>query len=348
MTQCEVSIVIVHKDHYELLQSCLRSVFESSAGLFFEVIVVDNCSKDSSLERVKTEFPTVKAIPSQTNLGFARAGNLGSNIACGKHLLFLNDDTLLGNSAIAMMIDFVERHRELRIGVAGALLIDKDGNSTHSFGQFPSVLRQVSIFLENLGIGNWEERQKKRAKDLRRTWFSVDYVTGAAMLIPRKVFEEMGGFDEDFFMYFEDAYLQFRMQEAGYRRCVITGPTVVHLGGGGRERTNKTRMNTYRSMLLYYRKSRSTWGFLLFCVFFLQMVLLHAVNPSFTMKENLGFIGSSIRLLSGCRLSGAVRLCHPHNRSRKEGEDQAELVEFGSSPPGSSLKSRLPEEGPTR
>jgi GT2 family glycosyltransferase len=290
MEGIDVSVVIVHWDGYPLLRDCMRSIYKRTTGVRFEIVVVDNGSTDGSTDAAKRDFPDAIVVRAGKNLGYGHGNNLGSRRSSGKYLLFLNDDTVLLNNAVKGFFEFAEGHPELRIGAIGPLLRDGKGDAANSFGDFPHPFSQVPIILENLGITHRERKAIEASRRSSRKWFPSDFVSGAALFVPRKVFEEMGGFDEDFFLYFEETELQYRMAASSLRRYVLDGPLIIHLGGGGCARSNRIRIETYRGMFLYYRKTHGGGKLLLFRLFAPLFVVMHLFHPSFTLRENLEFV----------------------------------------------------------
>jgi GT2 family glycosyltransferase len=282
-----VSIVIVHKDRYALLKACIESVVRYAGDTNIEIIVVDNGSSDGSVSRIVEELPSVRVISLCENVGFARGNNLGSKYATGRYLLFLNDDTLFIEDSLSVLLSFVEEHPELKIGAVGPILVDLKGNPVHSFGKFPSLIWQFIVALEKLGL---LQRQLEAKRHKHGGCRNVDYVTGASLLVPRQVFTEMKGFEEDFFLYFEDTELQHRMSKAGYGRYVVERARVVHLCGGGVPRANGTRIETYKSYFLYYRRTHILAAHVLFLTWILTFIWCHLFNTKYSIRENINFI----------------------------------------------------------
>lgn len=219
----DVSIIIVNYNTKHLLEDCLSSLYALTQSIDFEVIVVDNASSDDSETYITRKFPQVKWINSGGNIGFGRANNLGAKYADGKYLLLLNSDTLLLNNAIKAFYDYAETHSEEQIGALGGWLVDSNHNSNSSYGYFPSPCAEIQYLLQNCIL------KKKLHHEIE---MNVDYIIGADMFVLKKVFEELGGFDSNFFMYYEETDLQYRMAQNGYVRRIIVTPHIVHLEGG--------------------------------------------------------------------------------------------------------------------
>lgn len=219
----EVSIIIINYNTKRMLADCLSSVYNNTQGIEFEVIVVDNASTDGSEQYIRSLFPQVKWINSGGNIGFGRANNLGAKYAMGKYLFLLNSDTLLLNNALKAFYSYAESHKDENLGVLGCWLCDNEGKPNNSFGEFPTPNSEIRYLLGKIGI-------KKQCNI--EEGFDVDYIIGADMFIHRNVFEKFGGFDPNFFMYYEETDLQYRMAHKGYVRRIIDTPHIVHLEGG--------------------------------------------------------------------------------------------------------------------
>jgi GT2 family glycosyltransferase len=248
-----LSLLIISHNTRELTLACLRSVFEQTRGVSFEVIVVDNASADGSAAAIADEFPQMKLIRSATNLGFARANNLAAKRAEGRYLLLLNSDTEALEGAIEALVNFADRHPQA--GIVGGRTFFADGclNPT-------SCWRQPSLWsLLCLGTGLTSVFRRSRLFDPesygrwgRDTARRVDIVSGCCLLIRRELWESLGGFDERFFMYAEDADLCLRAGELGYDCMICPEARLIHHGGRSeRVREEKlVRLLTARTQLI--------------------------------------------------------------------------------------------------
>lgn len=291
----EVSIIIVNYNTLELTSNCIDSIFRWTQGVTFEVIVVDNGSLDGSITVLSCD-KRIRFIPLHENVGFGRANNRGMDEAYGKYFFLLNSDTLLFNNAVKLFLDFMESRPELNIGALGCRLIGNDGRHVLSFGNFPSeraILRDVIL---RLLLRQDAASQVPDMPD--EPVFRVDYVTGAGLFIRRSVVETYGGFDPDFFMYYEDTEWQYRMAKSGHGRYVIDTPEIVHLGGGssapdGRKLGKPSmafKIMVQRSQFLYMRKTRTRLRYLLFRAAY-AIVMLPAVfySPTYCRRERMKF-----------------------------------------------------------
>lgn len=223
-----VSVIIVNYNTKDLTLQTISSVYEQTNNIDFEIIVVDNASTDGSTEAIENTFPKVKLIKSSENLGFGRANNKGVEIAKGRNVFFLNPDTILLNNAVKILSDFLDNHPN--VGVCGGNLYDSDKNPTRSYWMFYSpiiwdlngMLRnkvEQLIYGKSYGF-NYTDKPKP-----------VAHIVGADMMIKREIFNEVGGFDKDFFMYREETELNFRIYKKGYRSMSVPDAKIIHLEG---------------------------------------------------------------------------------------------------------------------
>lgn len=272
-----VSVIIVNYNTKALTQQCIDSVFAKTDRLSFEVILVDNASTDGSKEFFERDS-RIKYIYSEKNLGFGRANNLGSEIACGDYLFLLNSDTYLVNNAIFLLWRQLENLRvngDAAIACAGAMLQDANGKIIHSYARFPNAGR--TLFLDTIGAILWKlhllkdlpdgsnYRDDQQRKDV--PFFSVDYITGADLMIRRDITHNFGLFDPAFFMYYEETEMQYRYYKMGIRSVICNGPQIVHLVGQSNKKPSPKRKTIeVESKLLFFRRKLSRVGYVFFAV----------------------------------------------------------------------------------
>lgn len=257
----DISVIIVNYNTRDLLADCIESIIENTAGVDYEIIIVDNASHDNSREAITSRFKYIKWVQSHENLGFGRANNMGAKHACGKYLFFLNSDTVLKNNALKLLVTAADNAGE-SLGAMGCILENPKGGTCHSYGKFISLKTEfcsmLSIYLRFI----------KTKENTNPPYITVptmvDYVTGADLLVPKTVFESTGGFDSDFFMYCEEVDWQKRMADTGLCRIVVPGPKIVHLEGGSDKSSDRiwsaSRLqNIYRSKRIYALKHFSTY-----------------------------------------------------------------------------------------
>lgn len=228
-----VSVVIVSYNTRELTLRCLRELkgHLAAEALSHEIWVVDNASKDNSAAAIESEFPDVKLIASEANLGFGPANNLAFERARGQFLLLLNTDAFLHEGALARLVEFLCDPNNERAGAVGPQLRNADGTLQVSCWKFPSPARS---WMESLGIARvlgahprWGDYYRWAHDQTRR----VDFVIGACLLVRREVYQEVGGFDPEFFLYAEESDWQRRMHAAGWEVAFLPDARATHLGG---------------------------------------------------------------------------------------------------------------------
>ena len=225
------SVLIVTFRNPDLTAACLRSVLAETDGPS-EVIVVDNASDDGTPDMVARDFPEVRLIRSPENLGFARANNLAAREARGEQLILLNPDTVVHDHALDRLVRF-SRERQ-RPGLTGGRTLRPSGEldpsscwgtmslwSLTCFATGLSTLARRSAWLDPESLGRWQRDSVRE----------VGVVTGCLLAVPRRVWDQLGGFDERFFMYGEDADLSIRAAAAGYTPMITPEATITHVVG---------------------------------------------------------------------------------------------------------------------
>ena len=225
----QLSVVIVSFNTAQMTLRCLDSVRADLAGIDAEVIVVDNGSTDNSVEAIRANAPWVKLIVSERNVGFGAGNNLALAQARGEYLLLLNTDAFPTAGAVSALMQYLKEHP--KTAVVGPKLLNADGSTQQSCFRFPTPLRS---WMENLWISTAMKRHP--SIDDYRFWAhdserSVDFVIGACILVRRSVYEQVGGFDERFFMYAEESDWMYRMRRAGWQIDFTPTAVVTHLGG---------------------------------------------------------------------------------------------------------------------
>lgn len=284
----DISVILVNYKTIDLVKQCILSIFLHVRDVSYEIIVVDNDSNDNCVQLLSKIFPTVTFIQAGANLGFGRANNLGVQHAKGRYLFFLNSDTLLLNNVFPYYLISIENTLSPKLdnpGVLGSLLLDGNGNVTHSYGTFPTlhgVLKDEALRLIRLR-GLMNARKSVSAANLPK---KVDYVTGANMFMPKEVFDSVGGFYPKFFMYFEETDLQYRLSNRNFHSYVVNGPKIIHLEGRSYKKNQRRRCNFARSLFLYL--SRHNSSFKLFCFRYLYFLLRCSslLKPGYTFKEH--------------------------------------------------------------
>jgi GT2 family glycosyltransferase len=246
-----ISVIVVNHDGGSQLRQCLASLGGSGSGV--EVLLVDNASTDDSVALVRAEFPHVRVLEQRANIGFGAANNLAAAEARGRALLLLNADAWLEEGALALLEARLERER--RLALVAPRLLYPDGRRQFAWSPernvFGEALQQVRNRHEGRG---WAHGFVLRAlsRMLGRIWY-----TAACVLVRADAYSEVGGFDERFFMYFEDVDLCVRLEAAGWRLGQEPRAVARHAGGFARRAAVD---ELYRpSQLRYYAIHRPAW-----------------------------------------------------------------------------------------
>lgn len=227
----EVSAIIVSCNTRAMTLDCLRDLFADLEGIPSEVIVVDNASTDGSADAIAGRFgPRVRLIRNGRNAGFAAASNIAMRAARGKYFLLLNSDAFVKAGAVKALAGYLDRHAG--VAAVGPRLLNADGTLQRSCYRFPSPWRAVcenlllsAAFPNSRWLGDYRAWSHDQERD-------VEMVIGACMLIRASVFEEVGPFDESFFLYAEETDLCLRMRQAGYRIVFLPSAVATHVAGG--------------------------------------------------------------------------------------------------------------------
>lgn len=298
----DVSIIIVNYNTKDLLANCLRSIYEKTKDVDFEVIVSDNGSTDGSIEMVKKNFPRALLIENNTNLGFGAANNRGLDIAKGKYVFYLNSDTLLLNNATKYFLDYFEENgQDENVGALGCNLINSSGDFIHSGGNFPNINLDIMDRICNiygfLKLAFMHMFFSKRLPSInkincKKHIGNIDYITGADLFLKNDC---NASFDEGFFMYCEETYLQFKLAEMKKKRLLIDGPQIIHLEGASSKKTSAdiiykegefSNVQNKISRIIYYKKIGEK-KIKIFILRFLTVILW--MNP-LILKKNAKYI----------------------------------------------------------
>jgi len=232
MAPIDLTIIVVSYNTRALTLRCLRSVFERTRGPAFELLVVDNASTDGSADAIARDFPQVRLMRSETNLGFARANNLAARAARGAYLLLLNPDTWILDDAIGTLLAFARAKAHAGIFGGRTLFADLTLNPTSCWGRptpWSALCRGLGLsavfrgsrWFDPEALGGWKRDSVRE----------VDIVTGCFLLLARDLWRELGGFDPTFHMYGEDADLCLRARRRGRPCLICPDAAIVHLGG---------------------------------------------------------------------------------------------------------------------
>lgn len=257
VTKVELSIVIVNFNTKEDLKICLKSIFDSTQIITFEVWVVDNNSSDGSSELVQNQFPNVRLIKNDQNAGFSRANNLALNQIETPFVLLLNPDTIVQDHVFDNTIAFLKANADA--GMVSCKLLKKDGTLDLACRRsFPSIFDGLC---RALGLSMMFPKSRMLAR-YNLTFLAendiseVDAVNGAFMMVKRAAMAETGLLDEDYFMYMEDLDWCFQFRKHGWKIFYVPTSRVIHLKGqSGKQSSGKMIREFFKSMEIFCRKN---------------------------------------------------------------------------------------------
>lgn len=277
----EVAIILVNYNTKNLTRDCLKSVYEKTMDVEFEIFIVDNNSQDGSIEMIEQEFPQVKLIKNPDNKGFGAANNIAIRQSNAKYIFCLNTDTLLINNAVKILYDYMEANTE--VGACGGQMYDKQMQPNCSVGNFPTIQR---IFLQYMGLNKifkkyWQEKiaPGKIVNYTKPT--DVDYIIGADLMLRKSVLDEIGLYDENIFLYGEESDLCYRIIKNNKRVVFVPTSEIIHLQGMSSHNVNTSKIQ-YISLIYWYKKNISYfWSIILqivLCFYFLAAFLASKKN----------------------------------------------------------------------
>lgn len=252
-----IGIVIVNWNAGVRLAQCIESIdsIEDCARLFETIVVVDNASGDGSADLTLRTTVPLTVIRNSVNKGFAAACNQGAQLLSSQYLLFLNPDTRLSEKGVLRTLGAMDRGRDRGVGIVGLQLLDDKGAVTRTCCRLPSAGRLLWELsgLDRLLI-RWPLGYRMREFDHLSTR-EVGHVIGACFLVRKEVFDDLGGFDERFFLYFEDLDFSWRARRAGWRSWFVAEESAYHQGGGCSKQIPARRLfYSWASRILFTRK----------------------------------------------------------------------------------------------
>lgn len=249
MRPMDLSIAIVSWNTREILDGCLASIFDTTHGIEFEVIVVDNASSDGTAEMVRGKYPRARVIKNSENVGFARANNRAYSVSSGRHFLLLNPDTICLGNALVLLVSFLDARKT--VGAVGPLVLNVDHTLQFSWARFPTFLNEC--------LGKPDRRlvctsAVPLTADAVRALgpFETDWVGGCCLMIRREAAERIGLMDESLFMYCEETDWCLRLSRDGWSIMVEPESEIVHLGG-------QSSIQVSTKAAGYLRASKSTY-----------------------------------------------------------------------------------------
>ncbi len=284
-----LSIIIVNYNVRDFLHHALVSLQKAMKGIRGEIIVVDNASDDGSIEMIKHRFPKVRLIASDSNLGFAKANNVGLKQARGKYILLINPDTLVQEDTLQVMIRFFEENPD--VGLAGCKIMNPDGTfqlaCRRSFpapwAAFTKMTGLSSLFPGSRLFGRYNLTYLSPDET-----YEIDAVSGSFMLVRREAYEQVGGLDEDFFMYGEDLDWCYRIQRAGWKNYYVHLTQIIHYKGESTKRSNLNEIRMfYQAMHLFVQKHLSS-----------SLVFAFLIRFAITVSSRIAILRAFLRPLA--------------------------------------------------
>jgi hypothetical protein len=309
-----LSIIIVHYKTRELTLQCLRSLREFGPKIPYEILLIDNDSRDGIGDAVAKEFPEVRLMEPGRNDGFGPANNLGIANSRGQYICLLNSDTKLIEPIFDTIVQLMEARPDL--GCIGPRHFGADGLHQVSYGKFPSLLTEIRRKILDRRISRNDAGIRKYLDEFCAAEKEVDWLSGSCLLVRRDALRQTGLLDESFFMYFEDMDLCKRIKERGWKIAFYPKLKMVHLSGQSVKKNKLTGLAAYRQSQLYF--ARKHYGCIGDC-FVRGMLLLKftAVTiqalAEFQVQKILGrdVEAARIKMLLSQKVFGMIFQRHP-------------------------------------
>ncbi|HKI53608.1 MAG TPA: glycosyltransferase family 2 protein [Anaerolineales bacterium] len=263
----DMSIVLVCWNNKAYLDPCLKSLYEGGLKSLFDVVIVDNGSTDGSQQMLAEKYPDVKIIQNAGNVGLGRASNQGIEVTSGRHVLLLNNDTLVNGPALDMLVEYLDAHPEA--GAAAGKLLNPDGSFQSGFAPFSTLLEEFLIVThigEMLWVGYPSHGDSNEIK-------ATGWMSSACLLVRRAALDQIGLLDESYFIYGDEADLQYRLNKAGWKVTFLPDSSIIHFGGRSMDRWKRRKM-VYRGKMMFYKKNYGFLSTLLLRLMFFVMSLL--------------------------------------------------------------------------
>ncbi len=244
----DMAIVLVCWNNKDYLEPCLRSLYDGGLHSSFEVVVVDNGSTDGSQAMLRDKFPRVLIIENGRNVGLGKASNQGIEASRSRHVLLLNNDTLVNGPSLDALVSFLDANPTA--GAVGGRLLNPDGSFQAGYAKFSSLAEEFLIATQ-LGELLWRG-YPSHADDTETK--PVGWISSACLLLRRAALQQVGLLDEEYFIYGDEADLQFRLQQASWSVVYLPTATTIHYGGRSMNRWGRRKM-VYRGKMLFYQKN---------------------------------------------------------------------------------------------
>ncbi len=282
----DLSVIIVNYNVRDFLENALTSVRQAVKGIEAEVIVVDNASDDGSVEMVGKKFPEVRTIANDTNLGFAAANNIALRVSSGRYILLLNPDTVVQEDTFQTIVGFMDAHPDA--GMAGCRILNPDGSlqpaCRRSFPTpwvaFTKISGLSALYPESRIFGRYNLGYLDPDVSCE-----VDAISGSFMTIRRETYEQVGGLDEEYFMYGEDLDWCYRVKQAGWKVYYVSGTRIIHYKGESVRRSEIDEVRHFHRAMRVFVAKNTRRGVL-------AGLILHA---GITVRQWIAFASKSAR-----------------------------------------------------
>jgi GT2 family glycosyltransferase len=286
--EIDVSIIIANWNGENILQDCINSIYGKALAIKYEIIVVDDCSSDQSIELINKLYPEVILIVNENNLGFAKTNNVGVKYAQGKYIFLLNNDTILRNNVLKIFFDFMESNPT--VAVCGGTLLNTYGTRQISYGNFPSMTEAIhgTLMLYKLFPNSGWVKQKGIIPDhTSNNIIEVDYVSGAAFFIRKSIVDKLGLFDESFEAYCEETDLCYRLKKSDqWSVKYIPEAEITHLYSYSYDSIKEKRLRT--QLISYDIYLNKYYGKLYVIIVRFLYALQHIFSLMFRITRLLG------------------------------------------------------------
>lgn len=247
----DISIIIVNWNTRDLLINCIESIYKTIKNLSLEIWIVDNGSRDESVNAIRRKFPDVNIIENKENLGFAKANNQALRQMHGRYAVLLNTDTILTDGAIETIVHFMDKNADT--GICGGQLLNADGTKQNSIANIPTLATE--LLNKSLLRRLFPEKYPGKERDLKSP-VEVESVIGACMVVRKKAIDDAGLMDESYFFFLEETDWCLRMRKKGWKIFHHPEAKIYHLQGKTAKRENvKARIEYWRSRYIFFEKN---------------------------------------------------------------------------------------------
>ena len=254
----KLSIVIVTNNSAPFLPQCLQSVLDQQTSFPVETVVVDNASTDGTVEAIERRFPRTQLIENSENRGFNAANNQGIRRSTGDVVLLLNPDTRLEQNALEELMKYLQQHTD--VAGIGPKILNGDGSLQRTGLSFPSLWNTLSesLFLDEIFPHSRIFGRHRRLYENPDAELDVDYVQGSCLMVRKEPLEKAGLLDEEYFLYFDETDLCYKLKQQGWRIVYVPRAVVTHYGAGGETFYGEVRLARFYQSYIHFLKKHYT------------------------------------------------------------------------------------------